>query len=47
VQRAPTEKSWGEWPAAGSGDARQMEAMFWRSGVSEAMAETSGTELNY
>ena len=47
VQRAPTEKSCGECPAVGLGDARQMEAVLQRSGVSGAVAETSRTELNY
>lgn len=47
MQRAPTEKSCEERPPVGLGDARQTEAALQKSGVSEAVAETSRTELNY
>lgn len=47
MQRAPTEKSCGEWLSAGLGDARQMDTVLQKSPVSEAVAETSRTELNY
>lgn len=47
AQRAPTEKSCGEWPAAGLGDAKQTEAALQRSVLSGAVAETSRTEFNY